>query len=97
MPCVLLALLLLPFPRSVHKQVLKLTDSILFYHPHPNIQLSLFWISFGVSFLTLVATYQAYDDKKATYYSVKEHGGNTEVALAKLLGECLSVSGFQSF
>ena len=46
----------------------------------------MFWLCFGTSVLTLVAAFQAYDEYKATYYNVKEHGGSTEPALIKLLG-----------
>lgn len=85
-PVILLGLLIFPLPRSVHKVVLKLTDSVLFYHPHPNLKISLYWICLLISLFTMFTSYQSYDDKKFTYYNIKEHGGSSDTALMKLLG-----------
>mmetsp|Transcript_15737 Transcript_15737/g.17766 ORF Transcript_15737/g.17766 Transcript_15737/m.17766 type:complete len:148 (-) Transcript_15737:219-662(-) len=84
-PVILLGLLLLPLPISVHKGVISLTDSILFLRPHPHIHISLFWLCFGVSVVTLFSSYQAYNDNKEVYYSVKHSGGHQSPALTKLM------------
>mmetsp|Transcript_4859 Transcript_4859/g.6150 ORF Transcript_4859/g.6150 Transcript_4859/m.6150 type:complete len:145 (+) Transcript_4859:103-537(+) len=84
-PAILLTLLLLPLPTSIHVGVIRLADSILFLKPHPNLELSLFWLCFGLSCFTLFSAYQSYDNNKEVYYNVKNHGGHQPHALVKLM------------
>lgn len=75
LPALLLVLLMLPLPGGVKNWLVKLTDGILFVHPHPNIPLSLFWLSLGVSAVTLFSSYQSYSKNQESYASVRANGG----------------------
>lgn len=84
-PAVLLALLLFPLPAGVQQGVLRLADRVLFFEPHPYVKVSVFWISFVVSLVTLFYSYQEYDERKDIYTSAKRGGGDQAQALIKLM------------
>ena len=54
----LLALLVLPLPRSWQRAVVQLCDAVLFWQPHPHLPLSLFWVVLALSLLTFAAVAQ---------------------------------------
>lgn len=84
-PAILLALLLFPLPSKVQESVVQLADSVLFFEPHPQVKISLFWLCFGVAAVTLYLAYQEYDERKDIYLSVKRSGGQESPALVKLM------------
>lgn len=50
---VVLSLLLLPLPADVERAVVKLCDAALFWKPHPQTPVSMFWIIVGVCSMAL--------------------------------------------
>lgn len=85
-PAILLALLLIPFPRAVKSRILKVTDSVLFVKVHPSIPfLSLFWLVFSVSVVTLMHCMSSYWTNDQLFRTIKQQGGNSRESLVKLL------------
>ena len=60
-PAIVLALLLIPFPVSIKQKIIRFADFILFVNVHPAVPgLSLFWLCFLVSMITLTHCVNGY-------------------------------------
>lgn len=70
----LLTLLLLPFPPSVGQMVVKVCDTFLFVHPHPQIPMSLFWVIFLNCVSVLYVNYQDMVIARLGYAAEKARG-----------------------
>lgn len=95
---VLLPALTLPLSPNIQRHVVKICDNFLFSHPHPSLNISLFWIIINISGLTLFTQYRKMTRARALFQHVKLKGGNKKDSLIRLLAAqrnvWMAASGF---